>query len=119
LKVGVGEAAERAARTLVAGLLPERAAAAPITPPNTRAAATTDPKRMIRVLSMPASSGPNLKTSLDSGVSFGFVEGLDGPGDAAALAGEAHPAVEPSRGPAEVTAGGATAGSRNFRGSRG
>jgi hypothetical protein len=68
LGVGLGEAAARAA---LAGVTVDRASTvAPRTPPKTIAAATTDANRRTRVLSMARSSGPNLKTGLDSGETF-------------------------------------------------
>ena len=54
LEDGVGDAAAMAAKTDAPGENVERAAVAPTTPPNTRSAAITEPKRMSRVLCIPA-----------------------------------------------------------------
>jgi hypothetical protein len=69
LKVGAGEAAAAAA---LAGLNVDFArTVAPTTPPTIIDAATADPKSRVRVLFMHTSSEANLRTALESGVSFG------------------------------------------------
>ena len=69
LNPGAGDAAAEAAPAAVSVDLDM--AVAPSTPPKIMAAATTEATTRVRVVIMGRYSAPNLKTSLESGVSFG------------------------------------------------